>query len=369
MRRKLGEAPLRYLIARDGSRARRRLLSGVLGVVLVALFAAAFGVATTLGARGPRLPWPHGTSAQPTTTTTSTTTTSTSTTPTSTKPKPGKPDPRNQPSTRPRVAAALGTDAAVIDNGTVMLGVNDAGDLNCCSGSNGGPDGSGTTIVGLRYDPTGFESTADGCTCEGWGVADAGTGTWGGANTAVGGNSNIEGVSFTSTSTTAVSVVDVLDESSTPVMRVTHDYHPSVTPNLYEVTVSVKNLSTTATISDLRYRRAMDWDIQPTPTDEFVTIHTGGAANVLSSSDDGFAGSNPLISPVPILFSGEATHSGPADHGAVFDFGFGPTRSGSNTNLQHLLRRARDRVRRARRFGRRRCRGLFVGAGECGRVS
>ena len=42
-------------------------------------------------------------------------------------------------------------------------------------------------------------------------------------------------------------------------MRVTHDYHPSANPNLYEVTVTVENIS--AVPVDLRYRRVMDWDI------------------------------------------------------------------------------------------------------------
>ncbi len=51
-----GEAPLRLLMARRGSRPRHRLLSAGVGFVFVALFAAAFGVATTLGAPRPTAP-------------------------------------------------------------------------------------------------------------------------------------------------------------------------------------------------------------------------------------------------------------------------------------------------------------------------
>src|SRR2546427_6985603 len=51
---------------------------------------------------------------------------------------------------------------AIIDNGTVQLGINDAGHLIAPSG---------TTDVGLRYIPSGGEVLAHGCLCEGWGVA------------------------------------------------------------------------------------------------------------------------------------------------------------------------------------------------------
>src|SRR5437868_11783680 len=39
-----------------------------------------------------------------------------------------------------------------------------------------------------------YEATSDGCTCEGWGAGDFGSGVWGGANTDAGsgGNANIQ---------------------------------------------------------------------------------------------------------------------------------------------------------------------------------
>src|SRR5262249_36368546 len=102
---------------------------------------------------------------------------------------------------------------------------------------------------------------------------------------------------------------------------------PSVTPNLFQVTVTIRNL-TGAPITDLRYRRVMDWDVEPTAFEEYVTVHTGGASDVLFTSDNGFATANPLDPAGSILFTGEATHSGPADHGADFDFGFGSLAAG-----------------------------------------
>lgn len=209
---------------------------------------------------------------------------------------------------------------AFIDNGVVMLGVNDQGNLNV----DGGPPSAGdTTTVGLRYIPTGSEATAPGCLCEGWGVADAISGVAGEANRDTGIN-NIAVQSFSADAHTATSVVTV---GST--FRVTHYYHPSASPNLYQVDVTIENISSDKV--DVRYRRNMDWDIEPTVFDEYATIQVGTAENIIHTSDDGFASSNPLVSdslvlrgndPRPVTF-GEMTDSGPYDHGALFDFDFG----------------------------------------------
>ena len=115
-------------------------------------------------------------------------------------------------------------------------------------------------------------------------------------------------------------------------MRVRHDYHPSANPNLYEVTVTVENIS--AAPVDLRYRRVMDWDIMPTAFSEFVTIERGNAAGILFTSDDGFATADPLAGPSSILFTGEAVDSGPEDHGSLFDFGFGMLAPGATTTFR-----------------------------------
>ena len=122
---------------------------------------------------------------------------------------------------------------AVIDNGVVRLGVNDLGALNFDE-------------FGLFSIPSGSDSTFPGCTCEGWGVGIASTGEQGNQNTAINGTTgeNLRLVSFTSTTSTAVSVVDVLGDTGAPILRVTHDYHPlASTTDLYEVLVSITNLT------------------------------------------------------------------------------------------------------------------------------
>ena len=196
---------------------------------------------------------------------------------------------------------------AVISSGTVSLGVNDQGNIIFQG-------------VGLRYAPTGGEVLAPGCPCEGWGIADVVSRAFGkaGANFGI---QNVAVQSFTSTASTARSVVRVMN-GPTAVLRVTHDFRVSpATPNLFEAIVTVENIFT-ATV-DLRYRRAMDWDVPPTTFSEIVTIVTGGAQDVVFSSDNGFADGNPLNPAGQILFTGEATNSGPSDHGAVFDFNLG----------------------------------------------
>src|SRR6266540_5743765 len=144
-------------------------------------------------------------------------------------------------------------------------------------------------------------------------------------------SANLSATGFTSTADSATSVTKIADT-----FEVTQDYHPSpATPNLYEVTVTIKNISS-GKIGDLRYRRVMDWDVPPTTFNEYVTIHTGGASKVLYSSDDGFASADPLAGPSQLLFSEEATDSGPSDAGSLFDFGFGSLDAGASTSFTLL---------------------------------
>ncbi len=222
------------------------------------------------------------------------------------------------------VAAALpfaGHAAGIIEDGNVMLGVQDTGALNVGGGPGSADDG--TTTVGVRYTPTGNEATAHGCLCEGWGVGIA---TAGGAAVASGydgnGFSNLTVDSFVSDATTATSVTSLTSGE----LQVTHDFALSAeSDNLYRVTVSIANTSG-AMIEDLRYTRVMDWDVEPTTFSEYSTIAgTAAATAVLYANDDGFESANPFASRTPIVAGaeGDFVDSGPRDHGALFDFSFG----------------------------------------------
>ncbi|NEQ27730.1 MAG: hypothetical protein F6K28_53785 [Microcoleus sp. SIO2G3] len=45
---------------------------------------------------------------------------------------------------------------------------------------------------------------------------------------------------------------------------------------MYKAAVTIENIGTEL-VEDLRYRRSMDWDIEPTAFSEFVTVKTSGA--------------------------------------------------------------------------------------------
>lgn len=222
--------------------------------------------------------------------------------------------------------AGVASAASIISDGNVMLGVKDTGALNVPGGPPSADDLE--TYVGVRYTPTGNEATAHGCLCEGWGVGIGDTGVWGGDggdNTS--GSVNLTLDSFTSTATTATSVTSLTSGE----LKVTHDFALAAeTDNLYRVTVTIENTSGTD-IADLRYTRAMDWDVEPTTFNEYSTIQgTAAATAVLYANDDGFEPTNPFAfrSPISVGGEGDFVDLGPTDHGALFDFGFGALADG-----------------------------------------
>ncbi|SFM82223.1 type IV pilus assembly protein PilY1 [Nitrosomonas nitrosa] len=242
--------------------------------------------------------------------------------------------------------------AGILSNGTVALGVKDSGGLNVSSSttiygpsftSPGTGTVSGTGVRGLFINSTsGHEATYPGCLCEGWGAAIASLGITGYDGNGVFGITPISSVFGTDGSgngiaTTVVSIGGVLE--------VTHDFKPSASSYLYQVDVTLKNISGADLGSgdtDLRYTRLMDFDTEPTAFSEYITLERGGSANLLTTSDDGFEPADPLFTtsslsacaPVGASFS----DCGPNDHGARFDFGFSgllgvddPTTDGDDT--------------------------------------
>lgn len=240
--------------------------------------------------------------------------------------------------------ALMGTNAhaaGIISNGTVALGVKDSGALNVGGTSTiygpsftspGTGTVGGTGVRGLFVNGTsGYEATYPGCLCEGWGVAVASLGITGYDGN---GLSNLSGGAGTFGTNgggngIATTVRTIANAAGAPVLEVTHDFKPSASAYLYQVDVTIKNLSGAdlgSGATDLRYTRLMDFDTEPTAFSEYITIQRGGATNLLTTSDDGFEAANPLFptssisgcAPVGASF----VDCGPADHGARFDFGF-----------------------------------------------
>lgn len=215
----------------------------------------------------------------------------------------------------------------IIDNGTIQLGINPAGNLVT----------SGIGLTFLTTTAASGEALAPGCACEGWGVADLDTGEFAKAGQSFG-FSNIvtssvtasgAGTDAASVGNAAISVTDVADGALS--LQITHDFAPSASTNLYQGDVMIENTGAGA-VGNLVYRRAMDWDIPDTTFSEFVTIGGWPATNLIGSSDNGFADGNPNVPLTTIagdaVLNGNFTDSGPDDHGAVFDFGFGTLAAG-----------------------------------------
>ena len=225
-------------------------------------------------------------------------------------------------------------DAQIVSSdGSVYLGVNDEGHLNVS-------DVLGVTInsgfTGLTFTPLG-DATSPGCLCEGWGVS--GSGVAGYANIAVDGIVNLTLDSFVFTATTATSSVHL---TSLPGLGVVQAYaQAAASPtNTFDNTVTITN-TTGGTLTDVRYRRVMDWDIPPTEFTEFVTIDGWPATALISTGDNGFTTANPLeLSAGGALFDIAGCgidvnflDCNGADHGAVFTFGFGDLLDGESVEF------------------------------------
>ncbi len=228
-------------------------------------------------------------------------------------------------------ASTAASAGSLITYGSTTLGVNDEGHLNFYSEA--GPGGSMT--YGIYRAGLG-DAISPGCLCEGWGVSAELGGqsfsSW--ASVDNGGISGLSGGTFGSTTNTATSFVS----SNVMPMSIRHAFGPSLASDLFQVQVTLTNTGNDA-LTDVTYRRAMDWDVPPTAFNEFVT-HGGVTANLIGNggnlkyaSDNGFAWVNPLDAATsirPDTVNTDFYRNGPTDHGSVFDFSFGSLAPGAS---------------------------------------
>jgi hypothetical protein len=247
--------------------------------------------------------------------------------------------------------AALASAArgqAIIGTKKLVLGVGALGNLNIpYKGDISGlmlpsEDPLGVNSIGLRVGDGSLSGVEQGCLCEGWGVgvANKRTGPFTFLDSCgvdasfpdhviadAGGFSGKDG------GTTAVSRTICGSQKR---IRVTHDYGPSSSSKLlFKVKVTIKNL-TKKSFPQVIYRRAMDWDIDPTAFSELVTIKGTGTTNYDSSNDNGFCSLNPAAD-CPEISPGttdvDFVDSGPVDHGAQFQLKFGKLKAGNSLSF------------------------------------
>jgi type IV pilus assembly protein PilY1 len=236
--------------------------------------------------------------------------------------------------------------AAVIINasGTNVMGINDTGEHNVRNGTSG-ISTSNASFVGIaRKDDAAFgafgrsgfqDATAPGCQCEGWGVSVGGVA--GGASVDNSDPGNLTLIHFLTDATAGTPgsfAESKVSLTSLPGITITQHYRRAPdTDLLFEDIVTITN-NTGATVSDVRYVRAMDWDIPPSEFAEHVTIQGTATTTFLElSHDDGFANVNPLAATGALLggtTNVDFTDSGPSDHGAYFKFNFGDLADGAS---------------------------------------
>lgn len=236
-------------------------------------------------------------------------------------------------------------------NGNVRLGANDDGSIDAST-----EDG----FIGIGYNFTGQggrvgfnDALTPGCPCEAWGVSANGiTGHVGQAT----GNTNI-GVALSSSGTNDNSSAGATATftsntflASLPGLTVTQEFSlaaMTATGALFMDKVTITN-STGALATDVRFARAMDWDVPPTEFSEWVRIQgTASTASLLHSTDNGFAEADPIGDMSDGGICGPVDSdgtTGPCDHGALFIFGFGDLADGASQTLNIFYGAGLDEV-------------------------
>ena len=246
--------------------------------------------------------------------------------------------------------------------GNTFLGVNDQGHLNfttsddvALAGGVVGPDqpflaGNQFSYGLFRYGVG--AGTSPGCECEGWGASAefAGPGYVSlGASIDNGGISGISGVgTFDSVGPTATSTV----HSAGNELTIRHNFGPSIFFDVFQATVTITN-DTDETARNVTYRRILDWDIPPTPFDEFVLVQgveanlVANGGNLIRAVDNGFDPANPgdgMLTSINEPANTDFHDSGQSDHGAGFDFGFGDLEAGESRSFNIFYDTAPDQA-------------------------
>lgn len=218
-------------------------------------------------------------------------------------------------------AAAVGSHAAsgVLNTGTIQMGVFD----------NAGLGALGVGFTG----PTG-DAIIRGCLCEGWG-ASAGSSdgfVYGG------GQARITSALLTVTDSTGLDLSAQSVVMLSNGLQVTHTYS-AASATLFKVNVTITN-TTGGALADVRYARALDWDVDPGFfAQNFTTLYggtpSGPGGKVLATSTDPFSSSTPLSVPTQEANTNVVDSTG--DKGSYFSFGFGSLLAGASTSFDTFI--------------------------------
>jgi hypothetical protein len=191
----------------------------------------------------------------------------------------------------------------------------------------------GTAGVGL-VGPTG-DAIIPGCLCEGWGASAGGVAgyTYGGSRTGMLSGALTSGV-LVGSGLGAQTVVRLASG-----LEVVHTYSSAAGGTLFKVAVELRN-TTGGTLSDVRYARALDWDVTPGYfSANYTTVYggtpTGPGGAVLHTSTDPFDGANPLELPSQDANTNVSNSLG--DKGSYFAFTFGDLEAGESASFDSYI--------------------------------
>ena len=247
----------------------------------------------------------------------------------------------------------------------IALGINPEGHLNAGTNltTNGASGSMGIAYYwanswkdsnGQTYQAGWADATSPGWPCEGWGVSanDAyGTPSSGHAQVKFSncnGNQGIVNVqvkNFLVDTTSILSTVWIMDSKGNPMLEVNQRYGPSLEApdQLFQGVVTISNISG-GSLTDIRYRRVMDWDAPPNGLSQAFVTNNGVTASLASAlphviyaGDNGFGNPDPLITNDYWVNTNtknvDYVRNGPTNHGASLSFAFGDLACGESISF------------------------------------
>lgn len=256
-------------------------------------------------------------------------------------------------------------NSTVVGNRKIALGINPEGHLN--AGTNLTTNGASGSMGIAYYWPNAWrdssnqqynagwaDATSPGWPCEGWGVsAIDGYGTPKSGHAQVKfsncnsnqGIVNVQVKNFVVDTTSILSTVWIMDSKGNPMLEVNQRYGPSLeAPNeLFQGVVTISNISG-GSLTDIRYRRVMDWDAPPNGLSNAFVSNSGVATSIVGplphvvyAGDNGFGNPDPLVTNDYWVNSNtknvDYTRNGPTNHGASLTFAFGDLGCGESISF------------------------------------
>ncbi len=155
------------------------------------------------------------------------------------------------------LGAVEASAGGVITTGLTSLGVNDSGELNFFGEYPGGPGGC---VLGV--DRGAGDAISPGCACEGWGVATTSEISRRPRRSPTSPAAPAATKAARSASAHSATPRPPRSRMSGAAITIRYAYGPSLQADTFQAQVTISNTGSSA-VSDLVYRRAMDWDVPP----------------------------------------------------------------------------------------------------------